>query len=83
VDNFEIIKELAAGGFASFLIAILIAGKYRIWVWGYHLDELRRDYEKAIDYERAEKNQWREIALEGRDLVHRSVSMAGKVVGAP
>jgi hypothetical protein len=80
VDAIQLIEKLAAGGFATFLVAILIAGKYRVWVWGYHLDDAIRDREKQITYERAEKDQWRQLAMEGKNLTDRSVALASTVV---
>lgn len=76
----QVIKELAAGGFATFLIAILVAGKYRIWMFTSYHDEMIVDKDKQIAAERAEKEQWRALALETRNLTDRSVSALNKVI---
>lgn len=80
MDVMQIIKDLATGGFATFLVTILVAGKYRIWVWGYILDDIVKDKDAQIAHERAEKDQWRTLALQNRELTDRSVSLATKVV---
>jgi hypothetical protein len=79
-DIISIVKELAAGGFATFLVAILVAGRYRIWVWGYHLDEVIKERDTLIAYERAEKEQFKQLLLDARELTNRSVDLASKVV---
>lgn len=80
MDSFEILEKLAASGFASFLLAVLWAGKARVWVWGYHLEELQKRHDREIEHERAEKNEWKALALDSRDVVHRSLRVASKSV---
>jgi len=81
MDVFQVVEKLAAGGFVTFLVAILLAGKYRVWVWGYQLDEAVRDKEKQIEEQRHEKEQWRSQALGARDLTERSVTLSTKLAG--
>jgi hypothetical protein len=81
MDAFQIVKELAAGGFATFLVAILVAGRYRIWVWGYVLDEVVTEKNKLVEYERARGEEWKQLALTNRELVERSVTVVSKAVG--
>lgn len=78
--DLELAKELAASSFATFLIVILIAGKYRWWVFGSYYDEMLKDKEEQIEYERREKEQWRAMAMQTRDLTERSVAVAAKAV---
>lgn len=77
----EVAKEVAAGGFATFLVIVLIAGKYRVWMWGYHYDEMVKEKDELIAYERAEKNEWRSMAWDTRRLTDKSVTLAQKAVG--
>lgn len=43
----EVVKTLAAGGFATLLIAILVAGRYRQWLWYNVYDEMVAAKDKA------------------------------------
>lgn len=89
---FQLVEKLAAGGFATFLIVILIAGQKRVWVWGYHLDDTIREKDTYYDdmvkeknaliaYERNEKDEWRTLAWETKKLTEKSVSLAQTAVG--
>lgn len=91
MDIYQVVKELAAGGFATFLVAVLVAGKYRVWIWGHHydamviekderFDEMVREKDAQITYERGEKDQWRALAWDTHKLTERSVSLATKAV---
>ena len=79
-EAISVINKLAAGGLATLLIAILVAGKYKIWVWGYAYEEMVKEKDAQIAYERAEKNEWRQLAWETRSLTEKSVSLATKAV---
>ena len=47
----------------SGLILVLIGGKRRWWVWGYQLTEMRADLKEQLADERAEKEEWKQLAL--------------------
>lgn len=79
-EAISIINKLAAGGLATLLIAILVAGWKRIWVWGYHFDEMVRQKDALIDYERKEKEEWRQLAWGTHKLTERTVTLAAKAV---
>lgn len=76
----EAINKLAAGGLATLLIAILVAGWKGIWIWGYHFDAMVKEKDAQIAYERAEKEQWRKLAWDTHQLTERSVSIVDKAV---
>lgn len=80
MDLFQVVKELAAGGFATFLVAILVAGKYGVWVWGHHYTDMCKEKDAIIAYERAEKEEWRQLAWETKHLTEKSVRVAEKAV---
>lgn len=91
VSLYNLAKDIAAGGFATLLIAILIAGKYRVWMWCHHHDEIKtaddrrfdemvEEKDKQIEYERKEKEEWRKLAWDTKRLTEQSVTLAAKVV---
>lgn len=77
-----VIEKLASAGFATFLVVIIIAGRYRIWLWSWTFDEMLKAKNEQIDYERREKEYWRSAAFQNKDLADRSVVVASKVVEA-
>lgn len=76
----EAINKLAAGGLATLLIAILVAGWKGIWIFGKHYEAMVKEKDAQIAYERAEKEQWRKLAWDTHLLTERSVSLATKAV---
>jgi hypothetical protein len=46
------------------LVITLVAGYYRVWVWGYQLKDCERRSE-----------QWREIALHGLQVTKRAIDI--------
>jgi len=79
-ETLTTIKELATGGFATFLIALLVAGKYRVWVYGHYLDEVIKNKDAQIAREQQETERWRALALGARELTDRSLAVAARVV---
>lgn len=81
MDLITVIKELATGGFATFLIAIIIAGWKRIWIWSYVYDEMIKEKNAQIEHERAEKEEWKAHVFKTKELTDRTLHLAEKVVG--
>ena len=75
-----LIERLAGAGFATFLVVIIIAGRYRIWLWSWTFDEMLNAKNEQLNYERKEKEYWRSAAFQNKDLADRSVVVASKVV---
>ena len=78
------ILEIAwRGGLLLALLYFIWAGSTKRIVWGYQLedekkerDDLRTEYEERLDKMAAEIELWRNLALEGRDLVKSAVNVA-------
>lgn len=67
VDIFAMAEKLSGAGLTTIVLLILISGWKRIWVWGYQIDECR-----------AERDEWKRMALRGTDFAERAVVLAEK-----
>ena len=78
------IVEIAwRGGLLLGLIYFIWAGSTKRIVWGYQLEDERRaradqkaEYEHRLQKMEAECTTWRDLALEGRELVKSAVNVA-------
>jgi hypothetical protein len=77
------------GGLLLALLYFIWAGSTKRIVWGYQLEEcqkqkteemafLRADFEKRLARVNEECDSWRDLALEGRDIVRSAVNVAEK-----
>lgn len=53
---------------AGVLLAIIVAGYKRLWVWGWQYSEVQKD-----------RDFWREAALHGKYMTERTVQLAETV----
>jgi hypothetical protein len=76
VDLFELASKLSGAGLATLLIFILVGGWKRMWVWGYQLEQLRTDMKEQLLDERAEKQEWKSLALRNLEVAKVLVASA-------
>lgn len=69
----ELVDIISGGGLVGLLVIILVAGMRGYWVWGWA-------YKEGIAREqrlREERDEWRDLAIQGMTLADRGVSLAG------
>jgi hypothetical protein len=81
VDLFELASKLSGAGLATLLIFILVGGWKRMWVWGYQLEQLRTDMKEQLLDERAEKQEWKSLALRNLEVAKVLVSGPAPIPG--
>jgi len=77
----QLAKDLAAGGFATLLIAIGVAGWYKVWIWGYVYEDMKKEKDAQIESERQQKNEYKSMLFSARNLTDRTVEVAQKALG--
>ena len=70
----SITDMLAKGGLVTGLVAVLIGGYFQVWVWGKQLREERADWLRRLTEMTADRDLWRDVALQSVDLSHRSLT---------
>ena len=66
----SILDVLNAAGTLGVLVLILVAGYRGTWVWG-------RDHREQVAELRADRDEWKHMALAGTDLADRAVQVVG------
>jgi len=61
-DAFQLLRET---GLLGMLIAILIGGWKRWWIFGWQHTAAVERYEKELEMLRAERDQWKRMVLDG------------------
>jgi hypothetical protein len=74
LDAFQVLRET---GLLGILIAILIGGWKRWWIFGWQHREACQHYEDELAQLRHEREEWKQMAI-GTDAPRRSVWDANK-----
>lgn len=63
----DVLQLIPSAGITGVLVLIIYGGYKRWWVWGWQLEECRKEAEA-----------WRELALRNSNLADRSLTIASK-----
>lgn len=66
-DIVSLANKLSGAGLFTLSCIIFYAGWKRMWVWGYQLEEMRKD-----------RDDWKNMALQGTRFAERAVSLVVK-----
>lgn len=72
MDTATIMTALDKGGVVALLIGVIVGGIRQWWVFGHHYREMRAD-----------RDQWRALAMDGHTLNRRAVSALATTIEAP
>jgi hypothetical protein len=68
IDLKSIIDVVNSGGVAALLIAVIIGGARRWWVFGWQYDAVS-----------TERDHWREMAMHGNELASKATDAVGSL----
>jgi len=54
-------------GMLGVFIAIILAGWKRVWIFGWHHDNVIARYDKDLTDLRADRDEWKKMVVEGYD----------------
>jgi hypothetical protein len=76
VSDISWVRTLSDLGTVGVMIAVIFGGFKRVWIWGYHYDDLRRSSELEQQRLREDRDRWQDIALRSLNVseavVHRN-----------
>jgi hypothetical protein len=85
MEYVQLLDTITKGGLLGALLYFIWAASTRRVCFGYQLREAeerlktqREDYEKRLAKYETERDQWRDLALQGRELVRQAVTVAEK-----
>lgn len=68
----ELLSILNDAGVLGLLVAVLVGGARQWWVWGWAY----RDVLKTVEKLEGERDEWRDLALQGTSLAEKTVDLA-------
>ncbi len=80
LDLVAFLEKLSGASLPLIAVLVLYAGWKKYWVWGYQLEDLRMEKERELENERRDKNEWKSLVFQTKQLTDRSVSALSKVV---
>jgi hypothetical protein len=63
IDALALVDKLGTVGLGGLVALILFGSYFKIWVWGSVCVEMKADYERRLEEEKAARQRWEDAAL--------------------